>query len=989
MLKITSHIQLLVRINLNPKMVSSKKRSARRREQLRLRDDGTSLTPNSSRNQQDVSAALDGLDAQADQNAVPLFNNPLHNQNSGAKSTGDRSTVKEHANNQQQSETQRDKQAADNIRAALSGVDLPDTVTSADFLQCFEDNGKSYHVILRSLLLNGVLYQTGRRVPSEVSRRYVGAGNSHTPADNDNVSGVTFGSGKNVREKMGPKGKKVTNKTFAQPPINRDRSYASATTNARAKENEIERNYFKNLMARYFKNSSFGKDLMEIKKDRIVEFAGEVFPEGSTIPFGFAKSWTDLQVRKYMQDKRKKEFELRRRLGPDYVASTPANKQSSVPNAQLPQNEQREPPPKRKSPTEMALDQTPNEGLRERVLPNRERDQSNQNPNPPPNGPPNGDGDDGDDGNGDDGGNNDDDNNDNNDESNDNDGDDNRNNNDNVNAEKFKDRLPWTKEATKGNPKDPDEPHPAPMTTFGSKWFMRLKIINGVEESEGIPVEEPLDVTQFDTSIQNKKDPSHTGTVFHVPKVRFSKQYIDKKITFKTYRVSQLDVTSHWKKGGMKVQLDINLYEHLSPSMQKDFKQKLQVQLAQAALPKHKHRLDGRYLDMKQIPSDEDLKSLKAEYLLPYLFICLMPTSVQGTSETAFETLVIELISDEIKYLLESIDEYLKDIVTYLSNYETVTREFFNALAEVDKTIQIMEWWVGEWYPVKKTKDALGYDYILNVMLNNARTGVNLYAIYTLWVVNRNKKHYHSSHLMIDKEQVMMVERDILRPCSLYIQRLLDPPIMKKKDKSLETEHLASKIKILDATAPKKTFIPWKKAKLSNLGIHVEDEELPEDCEEDELNQQKEQPIQFLSADDTATQLSNFVTSGSQHGTPSLVHNMQSQQKPKPITGKSDKACDAQVMRDKCWLNEQGKCPYSHAKPVVKAAKEACIKSWKHDNNLFSCLANINLLENLFDRPGVVNQLEDFQHMVDTYQQPLDQDQSNAGGKSEDQNIDA
>ena len=58
----------------------------------------------------------------------------------------------------------------------------------------------------------------GGPYPVVVGER-MGDDNPHTPGENDNFSGVTFGSGKNVREKMAPKGKKITNKTFAQPPI--------------------------------------------------------------------------------------------------------------------------------------------------------------------------------------------------------------------------------------------------------------------------------------------------------------------------------------------------------------------------------------------------------------------------------------------------------------------------------------------------------------------------------------------------------------------------------------------------------------------------------------------------------------------------------------------------------------------------------------------------------------------------------------------------
>ena len=470
----------------------------------------------------------------------------------------------------------------------------------------------------------------------------------------------------------------------------------------------------------------------------------------------------------------------------------------------------------------------------------------------------------------------------------------------------------------------------------------------------------------------NPRDPLAASTLFQRSKKVFDKMYNSEVLDHKTFRTIEVDVVSFWSLGPNLAQLEINLYKHFGQKLKTDFKNKLTIQLSQSMQAKNRHRLDVGCLDMQKVPLETELNAMHADRLLPLLYVCLMPTQILGNKETAFEPLVMSLITDEIGHLLETIQPHLANTETYLSNYETVTREWFMAMREIDKTLQTMEWWVGEWYPIKpKTKDILGYQTVLNVILNKAPTGLNMYGIWTLWTPNREKKYFHSSHLIRDKEQVMKVERNLILPASAVIQRLLDPPVYDKRESSFHP-----KIELNDAN--KGRFIPFRRPTpktpaASFNALEVEQPYAdPEDndqqpCEEEkqQLLEERNSPVTIQEEIQPSAPLAQLTTSSGAHN--NRPSNSQHGQRPQPVQRKKG-ACDAAVLRDTCYADSRGTCPYSHAKTDIAEARRKYLEGWKTDKSGLSTLANMDLLAATFGRHDVVDRYPLFEANADSYQ---------------------
>ena len=489
-----------------------------------------------------------------------------------------------------------------------------------------------------------------------------------------------------------------------------------------------------------------------------------------------------------------------------------------------------------------------------------------------------------------------------------------------------------------------------------------------------------MDIYEFDNSATYPIDPTFNGTVWQQSKYRFTKVYEFSGIHFRAYRIIFLDMVALWSKGAMKADVTVFLYNHLGDRLKKDFKLKLTEHLAQAKIPALHHRLDISYLEMKKVPSEMELEAMRAETILPLLFICLMPLGKQGTKDTTFEARVIELVKDEISYLLETIQPYLRNTETYLINYETVTREWFNALDEIDKTIRMMEWYVGEWYPVKpKTTEMLGYTKVLNSVYNSAPTGLNMFGLWTMWEVYAHKKYFHSSHLLRDKKQIMMAERRMATPASEFVAKLADPPVLKSNPSDAALQIKATVIKPSankqsqkkgDATK-KPPFYNFKRkaAGFNNIQIVTSDGELsenempglvPKDIP-DLLSSSDEE-----SSDDEPDNKLNFITSSGQNSkTQQNQNGRHNDHKGKPkkhdngAPKKRSGACDAKVLRDHCFDPD---CPYDHSDEVVQAAQKKYLSKWDVSKTSMACIANMNLLRETFnDRQDIINSYQHFE----------------------------
>ena len=887
------------------------------------------------------------------------------------------------------------------------------------FMVCYNDENTPYLVTLRSLFYNGIEYPKGKQIPVGTARNFVRDLQilyENTRRRDNDLSGVvdklSHNSDKLTENERGKKSskdefkdlpdlvddssdeedevpvkkqnRKVPDRKASQSVV-RDLSYhTSMTVERRAEQSNDKEAYFR-ILKKYFKHTN-ENGMMQLRKGKRMFFIGKPYKNEELIPVDHAETWAEIKVKEDAVKRRdtgqNNQSDQNNNVYVPPPLRTPANLQSTArkirPLQEEPLNNQTfAQPPKEKQQMDPAMLNI-SDRLRKAAKENERakglRDDNNSekaNENPPDdkgnpkdsqssqtNNPRSGNGGDGDGGNDDDDG-----------------GDD-----DDDDDDKTRDTLASAKsdkEATRGDPQNPGQPMPSPIVVYGSRFCYRKKTIEDLKTGRNSHVRVNVNIFEFDRTARNENDPTLNNTVYQRAKEEFKKQYDFSSIHFRAYRIIFNDLVALWSKGATKANPDVFLYRHMGSRMRKDFKLQLTEHLAQANIPRNSYRKDISYLTMQKIPSDTELDSTTADVLLPLLFVCLMPTGTLGSKDSSFESRVIELIKDEISYLLESIQPYLANIEVYLSNYETVTREWFLALDEIDKTLQIMEWYVNEWYPVKpKTKELSGYLNILNSVLNSAPTGLNMYGLFTMWTVYSHKKYYHSSHLIRDKRQVMMVERKAILPSQAFVQRHLDPPLAKRENLA-DVTRISIAINRLDdkSNVKRNTFVPYKRKKTvsyNHINVAGSDEEVDEQDEQEQYQDEYEQNLAMItssgggqpnrqhSSDNRLPRANNGNPSYGNKPYPSR-DNQNKNDNIKPRKG----ACDAYLLRGHCYNNE---CPHSHDEQVVKLAKQNYISKWNSNKTYLACLANMELLKETFEnRTSVVNDYEHFEASVDKY----------------------
>ena len=542
------------------------------------------------------------------------------------------------------------------------------------------------------------------------------------------------------------------------------------------------------------------------------------------------------------------------------------------------------------------------------------------------------------------------------------------------------------------DPKDRTRPMRSPVQIHDYEWILRVEMRSTRLDRSALP--QPLDVSAF---YNHSVVEAGTRIDKKTPFIRSpTNRYPYKSVSAHAYRIMLTELVAHWTRGPTS-DPNVYLYSCWDPAFQADFIRRWRAQCSAAV--SHPHRQDGRYIQTYHNYNAAQFGSLSAIDILFLLYICLLPPrkGLEGRPEECMVPAVKEVVADELSYLVERFSAYMKNgILDFMGNYMIVTEAIFAAMAEIEYTISVYEWWMNVgWFDVAPPRDGANkshcFAYILDGLLVKASTPeFDLYGLWHHWtpaVQTKSRSRQHVSTYIATKRMAQQSEKSIFEPLHGHLPALLNlpkPPHSMRGSLSHAEEVRGEPKPSATTRTPtaSRSFTlakqpPTDKARFNNIVTTMDnsdDETEPESVPSDKLasDQTPSPPATVppdLSSPDVIARLAALVSSHmkAEAARPTVATPMKSTytpSSPSPWTSPvspaepsekiplDKRACYNILVAGKCSRSDND-CNYSHDPKIVNEAKTQCMARWRANQR--TPFNNLSILDRFFPKQSGVD----------------------------------